>query len=65
MVGVNQQNMNAFDFSLDAQDFRSRLWKKLKTKMVMTSVQELEDDEREWVNAAGRPVQPGSEGELV
>ena len=56
MAGVNQQNRNAFDFSQDALEFRARLWKKLQTRMAMTSVQELEDDDLEWVNAAGMPV---------
>ena len=56
VAGVNQQNRNAFDFSQDALDFKARLWKKLQTRMAMTSVQELEDDDLEWVNAAGMPV---------
>lgn len=65
MAGVNQQNMNAFDFSHDALDFKARLWKKLKNQMAMTSAQELEDDDLEWVNAAGMPVHPEDRNKLV
>lgn len=65
MAGVNQQNVNAFDFSQDALDFKARLWKKLKTQMAMTSVQELEDDDLEWVNAAGMPVPPEEDDHFV
>lgn len=65
MTGVNHQNMNAFDFSQDAQNFRARLWKKLKTQVTMTSVQELDDDDLEWVNAAGMPVHPADKDKLI
>lgn len=65
MAGVNQRSVNAFDFSQDAQMFKARLWKKLKTQMVMTSVQEVEDDDLEWVNAAGMPVHPEDRDKLV
>lgn len=58
MAGMNQQSVNAFDFSQDALDYKARLWKRLQTQMTMTSVQELEDDDLEWVNAAGMPVAP-------
>lgn len=58
MAGTNQKNANAFDFSQDALGFKARLWKKLQTQMAMTSAQELEDDDLEWVNAAGMPVAP-------
>lgn len=61
VAGVNQQCGNAFDFSQDALDFRTRLWKKLKTQMTMTSVQELEDEDLEWINAAGMTVRPEGE----
>lgn len=58
MAGVDQHNRNAFDFSQDAQAFRVRLWSKIKTQMATASVQELEDDDLEWVNAAGITVRP-------
>lgn len=61
VAGVNQQSGNAFDFSQDALDFRARLWKKLKTQMTMTSVQELEDEDLEWINAAGMAVRAEDE----
>ncbi|MBQ7850936.1 MAG: hypothetical protein IJ343_14525 [Clostridia bacterium] len=64
MAGINQQNRNAFDFSQDARDFKARLWKKLQTLKAMTSVQELEDDDLEWVHAAGMPVRPEDEEDL-
>ncbi len=58
---MNRQNGNAFDFSQSALEFKARLWKKLKTKMTLTYVQELDDDDLEWVNAAGMPVNPDDE----
>ena len=58
---MKQQNTNAFDFSQSVPDFKARLWKKLKTKMALTSAQELDDDDLEWVNAAGMPVNPEDE----
>ena len=42
----------AFDFSKDAAEFRARLWEKLCSEMAEHSVQPLEDDDLEWVNAA-------------
>ena len=65
MTGMDRHNRDAFDFSQDAQDFKARLWGKLKTKMVMTSAQELEDDNLEWVNAAGMPVHPDDRDKRV
>ena len=61
MAEIKQQNGNAFDFSQNALEFKARLWKTLKTKMALTSVQELDDDDLEWVNAAGMPVNPDDE----
>lgn len=58
---MHQQKENAFDFSQDALDFKARLWGKLKTQMTTTSLQELEDDDLEWVSAAGLPVRPEDE----
>ena len=58
---MHQQKENAFDFSQDALDFKARLWGKLKTQMTTTSLQELEDDDLEWVSAAGLPVCPEDE----
>lgn len=56
--GTNQQNMNAFDFSQNALDFKERLWKKIQSQMVTAPLEELEDDDLAWVNAAGMPVAP-------
>lgn len=58
MTGMKHQSRNAFDFSQDALDFKARLWKKIQTQSAATSVEELEDDDLEWVNAAGMPVRP-------
>lgn len=58
MTGTNHQNMNAFDFSQNALDFKERLWKKIQNQMVKAPLEELEDDDLEWVNAAGMPVAP-------
>ncbi len=49
---------DAFDFSQDAQDFRAQLWRRIQAQMTTPSVQELEDDDLEWVSAAGMPVNP-------
>ena len=58
MDNAIRSNTDAFDFSQDALAFRAQLWKQLKAQMATTSVQELEDDDLEWVNAAGIPVKP-------
>lgn len=55
---ADKQSRNAFDFSQDALVFRARLWQRIQTRTAVTSVQELEDDDLEWVNAAGMPVAP-------
>lgn len=60
-----QQSTNAFDFSQDALDFRARLWQRIQTRMAVTSVQELEDDKLEWVNAAGTPIAPRDRDDRV
>lgn len=65
MAVGNRPNMNAFDFAQDAQDFKTRLWKKLKTRMAMTAVYELEDEDLEWVNAAGLYVHPEDSDERI
>lgn len=64
-VTDRQQSTNAFDFSQDALDFRARLWQRIQTRMAVTSVQELEDDELEWVNAAGTPIAPRDQDDRV
>jgi len=46
---------DAFDFSLNAADFKERLWKQLKEHMESPAVQPLEDEDLEWINAAGTP----------
>lgn len=55
---ANRKPADAFDFSQDAQDFRAQLWRKIQSQMAAPSVQELEDDDLEWVHAAGMPVKP-------
>lgn len=44
---------NVFDFSLEAQAFKEQLWKKLQASTPVSFLQPLEDDDLEWVNAAG------------
>lgn len=60
VAGENQQN-NPFDFSQDALDFKARLWKKLQARMAAAAVQELEDDDLEWVSAAGMAAGTGDD----
>ena len=48
----------AFDFSKDVPDLKKRLWKRIQASMPATLLHELEDDDLEWVNAAGIPQQP-------
>ena len=55
---ANRKPADAFDFSQDAQDFRAQLWRKIQVQMATPSMQELEDDDLEWVNAAGMSVAP-------
>ena len=52
MVKYSSLPAEAFDFSQDALEFRERLWKKLKA-CAPEKDQPLEDDDLEWVNAAG------------
>ena len=61
MTDFAQQMRDAFDFAKDAQEFRERLWRQLQTQVpaVQTAgsvMEELEDDDLEWVNAAGMAV---------
>lgn len=53
MAVSNRNIQNAFDFSLDAGDFQKRLWQQLKEKMDAAAIQMLDNDDLEWVNAAG------------
>ena len=55
---ANRKPADAFDFSQDAQDFRAQLWRRIQAQITAPSVQELEDDDLEWVSAAGMPVNP-------
>lgn len=59
--GVKQNGTNAFDFSQDAQQFKARLWRMIKNQTAAPSVQELEDDDLEWVSAAGMSARPPEE----
>ena len=55
MAVSTQKLREAFDFSRDAQAFKVRLWKQLQEQMASLSVQELDDDDLELINAAGTP----------
>lgn len=44
----------AFDFSLEAGAFKKALWQQLQG-MMASPVQELDDDDLEFLNAAGTP----------
>ncbi len=55
MAITTQKSREAFDFSQEAQLFKKRLWMKLQESMAAQAVQELEDDDLEWVSAAGAP----------
>ena len=61
MEVTTQNSREAFDFSQNAQMFKKRLWMQLKECMAAQTVQELEDDDLEWVSAAGMPYQPPEE----
>ncbi len=43
----------AFDFSLEAQEFKEQLWEKLQEETPADVLQPLEDDDLDWVSAAG------------
>lgn len=62
---MDQRNMKAFDFAQGELEFKARLWKKLKTQMAMNSVQALEDDDLDMVNAAGMPVYRENRDDLI
>lgn len=53
MAEKNAVTAAAFDFSLEAQDFKERLWQKLQPGKPVPDLQPLEDDDLEWVSAAG------------
>lgn len=53
MIRMNNRKPEMFDFSLDAKDFKARLWKQLQEAGASSKVSMLEDDDLEWVNAAG------------
>ena len=53
MAEKNAVTAAAFDFSLEAQDFNERLWQKLQPGKPVPDLQPLEDDDLEWVSAAG------------
>lgn len=54
MVKPTHSPNEAFDFSLDAGEFRKSLWQQLQG-MMSSSVHELDDDDLEYLNAAGTP----------
>ena len=55
---ARRTGMDAFDFAQDALLFKAQLWNRIRSQMATPSVQELEDDDLEWVSAAGMPVNP-------
>lgn len=65
MMGSKPKGQSAFDFSQSALDFKEQLWKRLKTKAMLAPVQALEDDDLEWVNAAGMTVRQEADDQLV
>ena len=56
MTGVDEWTAEAFDFSKDAELFRAKLWNRLKESVPAADIRQLEDEELEWVNAAGMVV---------
>ena len=56
MEEFGEQKRKNFDFSLDTMEFRERLWKELESGRAADGVQLLDDDDLEWVNAAGMPL---------
>lgn len=54
MAESNHSLNEAFDFSQDAAEFKEALWHRLQD-MMDSSIQELEDDDLEFLNAAGTP----------
>lgn len=41
-----------FDFSQEAQGFKQRLWSQLQERQ-NSAIEQLEDDDLAWINAAG------------
>ena len=60
MKDVDRSSGKAFDFSQDAWAFRERLWKSLRDKAAKMEggAEELEDDDLEWISAAGAAHPP-------
>ena len=54
MAKSNHRPNEAFDFSLEAGEFKKALWQQLQG-MMASSVHELDDDDLEYLNAAGTP----------
>ena len=54
MAKSNYSPNEAFDFSLEAGAFKKALWQQLQD-MMASSVHELDDDDLEYLNAAGTP----------
>lgn len=65
MTGGEQSGRNAFDFSSDVPEFRARLWRMIRNRTAPLPVQELEDEELLWVNAAGMPARPPEDEERL
>ena len=55
MAGQSKKTTAAFDFSLEAQDFKERLWRRMLEDKPAPALQPLEDDDLEFLNAAGMP----------
>lgn len=54
MAKSNHCPNEAFDFSLEEGRFKEALWQQLQA-MMASSIQELDDDDLECLNAAGTP----------
>lgn len=57
MAKTNFSPNEAFDFSLEAADFKKKLWQQLQD-MMHSPIVELADDDLAQLNAAGSPFDP-------
>lgn len=60
---MNEAKSQYFDFSQDAQLFKERLAQRLKQETARC--RPIEDDDLEYVNAAGMPTPPREEKERL
>jgi len=53
MKEIDKNLQDTFDFSLEAAGFQKKLWLQLKAKTLASAPLILDDDDLQWVNAAG------------